>query len=603
MRLGGAVVSFAAAVASWLVPADALAKDDYPAGFAVERFEPAERGSDWFSAESLDYRGVVRPTFGVTADYAYRPFVVLAPGGDVRASIVRNVAFAHAGASVVLFERLRLGLDLPVQVGVDGHTAVVTRSGGRTVFLPPPGDGGVGDFRMGADARLFGSYRAPVSMAIGLQAWAPSGREAQYAGDGEWRLRPRAIVAGDLARFAYSAQLAYTYRAREETLGVGSIGSEVNVTLGAGVRLLDDKLLVGPELWAGTVLRDAFERKTTPIEGALGAHYLAFESLRVGAGVSAGFTRSYGAPVSRAILGVEWAPAAIEDRDQDGVKNAEDACPDVRGVRSADPARNGCPPPPPPSPAPPPPDRDHDGVPDSADACPDTPGVKTDDPRTSGCKDTDGDGAFDPVDACVDEKGIASADPKANGCPDEDDDGIADKDDACPTIAGVHDPDRQKNGCPANFDRDHDGITNNVDACPDDPGPRSTDPLKNGCPTAFVSAGQIKILEQVQFKTGSAKIETTPETLAVLHAIEKVLREHPEIKRVRVEGYTDDVGSAAANKRLSSARAEAVMNWLASAGIARKRLTSAGFGAANPIDTNDTEQGRKANRRVELHIQ
>ncbi len=85
-------------------------------------------------------------------------------------------------------------------------------------------------------------------------------------------------------------------------------------------------------------------------------------------------------------------------------------------------------------------DRDNDGIPDDEDACPDTPGIATGDPATNGCPDTDGDGIFDKDDACPNEPGLA----EFQGCPDTDGDGIPDKDDACPTEKGP----KENNGCP-----------------------------------------------------------------------------------------------------------------------------------------------------------
>jgi outer membrane protein OmpA-like peptidoglycan-associated protein len=595
-----ATLGAAAILGAVLVPMTAHAQATRP-GFAVNKFEPSERGSDWFANESLDYRGNFRPAVGVVGDYSYRSLIVFEEDGDVRGSVVRNAFFVHPGASLVLFERLRLAFNLPVQAAVDGHAATLVRDGVNTTFLPPPDNGGLGDLRFGADARLFGVYGDPITMAAGVQFWAPTGSEKQYAGDGDWRIKPRVMLAGDISAFTYAGQLAVNWRARDEKIGAGAIGSEFNATLAAGARLADKKLVVGPELWASTVFDDAFGKKTTPIETALGAHYLIADQIRVGAGVSTGLTRSFGAPVFRGVLSVEWAPGVAVDRDGDGIDDGEDACPDTRGVRSADPAKNGCPPPEPPPPAPS--DRDHDDIPDASDACPDTPGVKTDDPATSGCRDTDGDGVYDPKDACPTERGIASSDSTLNGCPDSDGDGVFDKVDACPNEPGRPDPDPKKNGCPVDLDRDKDGINNDVDACPDDPGKPDPDPKKNGCPKAFISADQIKILDQVKFKVGSAAIDTGKESLEVLLAVEKVLREHPEIRRVRIEGHTDKTGSAQVNKKLSAERAMSVMKWFVGAGIAKDRLTSVGFGPDRPIDTNQTEDGRKNNRRVEFHIE
>src|SRR5579859_5510305 len=88
-------------------------------GFAVERFDPSERGSDWFVLESLDLRGPFRPALGVVGDFAYRPLVLYNPDGSVGRSIVRNQYVLHPGASLVLWDRVRFGLNVPVAIFED----------------------------------------------------------------------------------------------------------------------------------------------------------------------------------------------------------------------------------------------------------------------------------------------------------------------------------------------------------------------------------------------------------------------------------------------------------------------------------------------------
>ncbi|MDB5215531.1 MAG: outer membrane protein OmpA, partial [Myxococcaceae bacterium] len=257
---------------------------------------------------------------------------------------------------------------------------------------------------------------------------------------------------------------------------------------------------------------------------------------------------------------------------------------------------NGCPPPPP--------DRDGDGIIDSEDACPDVPGVRTNDPKTNGCPpppDRDGDGVPDAVDACPDVPGVRTDDPKTNGCPpDRDGDGVLDKDDACPDVPGIKTNDPKTNGCP-DGDRDKDGIPNDVDACPDQAGPKSDDPKTTGCPRVFIKNGLIQILEQPKFDFNKSNIK--PESDSLLTEVAKVMTDHPEIKHVRVEGHTDNVGSAPYNLKLSQQRADSVIKWLSSHGIAADRLTAKGMGKETPLVPNDTELNRALNRRVEFHIE
>ena len=101
----------------------------------------------------------------------------------------------------------------------------------------------------------------------------------------------------------------------------------------------------------------------------------------------------------------------------------------------------------------------------------------------------------------------------------------------------------------------------------------------------------------IHFATGQATI--LPDSEQTLAQIAQLLREHPELS-LRVEGYTDNVGQAAANQALSDRRAQAVVAWLTGHGIVGSRLAAKGFGAANPVADNSTDEGRAKNRRVEL---
>jgi outer membrane protein OmpA-like peptidoglycan-associated protein len=307
------------------------------------------------------------------------------------------------------------------------------------------------------------------------------------------------------------------------------------------------------------------------VEVILGGKFNAFEGFRVGAGVGPGLTRGFGSPMLRVLAALEWMPP-IEEK------------------------------PPPPKPS----DRDGDGIFDDVDACPDEPGVANDDPQKHGCPeppDRDGDGIIDDEDACPDEPGVASDDPEKNGCPppkDRDGDGIIDDDDACPDEPGVANDDPEKNGCPPPTDRDGDGIFDEEDACPDQAGKPNEDPKKHGCPIAIKTEEKIEILERVEFETNKAVLR--PESDEVLEAVRKVLDENPDVTKILVEGHTDDRGADYYNLALSKRRAAAVVRWLTEHGITADRLTSQGFGETKPIDSNDTEEGRQNNRRVEFRI-
>ena len=101
----------------------------------------------------------------------------------------------------------------------------------------------------------------------------------------------------------------------------------------------------------------------------------------------------------------------------------------------------------------------------------------------------------------------------------------------------------------------------------------------------------------ITFATGQATI--TPQSNQVLTDLLAVLQANPEWQ-LRVEGHTDNVGTPAANLKLSDARARAVVAWLTGRGVAAGRLTAAGLGDTQPIGDNKTDDGRAQNRRVVL---
>lgn len=255
-------------------------------------------------------------------------------------------------------------------------------------------------------------------------------------------------------------------------------------------------------------------------------------------------------------------------------------------------------------PAPPAPkDTDADGITDDVDACPSLAGVANTDPKKHGCPpDQDGDGFLDAQDACPTEPGVADPDPKKNGCPppkDRDADLITDDVDACPDLAGIKTDDPKTNGCPG--DTDGDGFRDDEDACPQEKGVDDPDPSKKGCPKLVrVTDKEIIILEQVQFDFGKATIKKESDPL--LDSVAQVLKEHPEILRLEVQGHTDNKGSKNVNTRLSQDRAAAVQKALEKRGVESGRLVSKGYGPDQPIGDNKTDEGRAQNRRVQFIV-
>jgi lipid-binding SYLF domain-containing protein len=103
--------------------------------------------------------------------------------------------------------------------------------------------------------------------------------------------------------------------------------------------------------------------------------------------------------------------------------------------------------------------------------------------------------------------------------------------------------------------------------------------------------------QEVRFATGQSAIPQDAEP--VLSDLAKTLKDNPNWT-IRIEGYTDNTGSQAANQALSKKRAEAVMNWLADHGVDKGRMTAKGYGQSHPVADNSNADGRAQNRRVEV---
>jgi hypothetical protein len=214
----------------------------------------------------------------------------------------------------------------------------------------------------------------------------------------------------------------------------------------------DDQKIRRVELWVDGRLHDA---QMSSVPGGISPFPLIANWSPPISGTHTIIARAYNTRGGQGQATISIEAIANTDRDNDGVPDASDDCPDQPGSPTA----RGCP------------DRDRDGIRDSDDACPDQPGL----PANRGCpapsaQDRDGDGVVDSADACPDQPGS----PLAQGCPDTDGDGVADARDACPREPGP----RSNNGCPTPNDQDADGVPDASDACPRDPGTPGT----RGCP-------------------------------------------------------------------------------------------------------------------------
>lgn len=160
----------------------------------------------------------------------------------------------------------------------------------------------------------------------------------------------------------------------------------------------------------------------------------------------------------------------------------------------------------------------------------------------------------------------------------------------------------------ANRDNDGDGVLDARDRCPNEAETRNGIQDEDGCPedTAAIEVvgNQIRIRNgfAINFDLGSDSVSAT--SRPVIDAIVTLLRNpaYNWIRRIRLDGHTDDVGEESTNLDLSQRRVRRVGAMLVANGITADRLTFGAYGESRPIDTSGTDAARALNRRVEMFI-
>lgn len=255
-------------------------------------------------------------------------------------------------------------------------------------------------------------------------------------------------------------------------------------------------------------------------------------------------------------------------------------------------------------------DQDGDGAADIDDACPADPEDGLPPKANDGCPatDPDHDGVLLADDRCPDAKEDGLEPHPADGCPmaDADGDGVADALDKCADkLEDNQDPD-PNDGCPAPDD-DADGIANLADKCPTQPETQNGYRDDDGCPdtppaeVAFdPDAAEIYVPETRKIEFNSDSAELTAAAQATVAEVAKVLKAHPEIGRVEIEGHASSKGEPQYNVALTERRAQSVGRALVKQGVEGTRLVPIGYGEYCPAVDRGDDVDEPANRRVLL---
>jgi outer membrane protein OmpA-like peptidoglycan-associated protein len=514
-------------------------------------------------------------------------------------------AAMNFGAHLGLTNWLELVLDLPISA--QGYTAAygsygslgdptLTRTGfydprnGNFTDVPPPNAAPL-DWRLGLKARLF---RAGIfGMALSAVATLPFGDEAAFLGDSGFTFRTKLI--GDITRGPLTVAFNVGAIIRPETIvyapndptqpdgtpvpkrALLDIGDELTWSAGLAYRFTHGVGLAAevygdvPLVQQQTGPLDAPKDFTADVLG--GFQFFPVKDVAIGVGAGAGMLPGASRHDDfRVFGGISWAPA------------------EGKGAIAA----GGI-------------DSDGDGIPDGQDICPQQPEDKDGFDDEDGCPDLDNDqdGIADKQDKCPNEAEDQDGFQDDDGCPevDNDNDGIPDAQDKCPGEAEDKDGFQDDDGCP-DLDNDGDGIPDAADKCPNEPETRNGVDDSDGCPDSggqvMIAGGKIELPENILFETGSARIAGRSE--ALLDRVADKIKANPQVKRIRIEGHTDDVGSSRKNLELSQQRAEAVRDFLIRKGVEPERLQAVGYGDTRPLDKRRTSEARAKNRRVEFII-
>jgi outer membrane protein OmpA-like peptidoglycan-associated protein len=222
--------------------------------------------------------------------------------------------------------------------------------------------------------------------------------------------------------------------------------------------------------------------------------------------------------------------------------------------------------------------------------------------KTDACnKDTDADGLIDGMEVNTYNTNPLKTDTDADGLTDSDEvnnyrtDPLDSDSDNDELMDGAEVKTHKTN--PLNPDTDAGSVFDGIEVA------RGTDPLNPADDVPEVKkeepikVGQVITLEGINFATNSAEISSLAEDK--LERALNALKEYPDLE-VEISGHTDNTGGRAHNMRLSERRAESVKDWFVSKGIDASRITTTGYGPDQPIDTNDTEEGRFKNRRIDF---
>ena len=569
----------------------------YAGGIDAQRFKPSIGLKGMVvtdtseTLEPLDFGGFLY------LHYDKDPFVRESDDGSEE-KILGNVFYGDAVFSMGIIRNLEIGLVLPFSLYSSSEGSATD----------------VSSFSLG-DLRLGLKYALPLGklgLGFTLNAYLPTGDKESFNSSDGVNIQPGFLLDYRLDKVLLAFNMSYMMKLSDAEMGDVNLNDELGFKFG-GKYFITDDIEAMLELFGAFQAANPFEKKEeTPLELLASANYY-LGNIKLNGGVPVGLVSGVGTPLFRILVGAGYVQRD-NDRDKDGILNKDDKCPDRAedkdgfedtdgcpdldddkdGILDAqDKCKNdaedkdgfededGCPDL----------DNDKDGIADKDDKCPNEAELVNNIEDEDGCpeKDTDKDGILDPVDKCVDVAEDMDNFEDEDGCPDldNDKDGIVDSDDKCPNKAEDIDKFEDEDGCP-DLDNDKDGKPDTEDKCPNKAEVYNGYKDADGCPDKGkqlvkinIETKKIEILQKVFFKSGSARIN--PKSYKLLKAVASTIKNSTDIKKIIVEGHTDDLGRAKNNKKLSQRRAESVVKYLTKQGVSKEKLSAKGWGEEKPL--------------------
>ncbi len=395
-----------ALVGALLCPASALAQS-----VRLDQYRMAETAADGFSLSRPNDIGHVAFGVRLDVDYAANPLVYQLRRSDAStelSAVVEHLVAAQLGVSFGLFDRLVFYVGLPVNLLLDGS---------RVEGQPRADGSSLGDLSFGLRARLFGEEEDAFAVALQLTGTAPTAQAARFqsrfAGEGGWTAQPELLFEIRITEYVRITGNAGAILRDEQDFGRLRVGHEFTWGGAFTVAVVPDTFLLTVESWGASAFDRFGEAQVSPVELVGGLRVLPVDGMSIGLAAGTGVARGYGAGDFRAIFSLGYVTPTEEpvgDRDQDGLNDDVDECPDEPEDADRFEDEDGCPDP----------DNDGDGILDEPDVCPNV------------AEDMDGLGDED-------------------GCPEADFDGdeVADEVDRCPSVPGDAQPQRAEClGCP-----------------------------------------------------------------------------------------------------------------------------------------------------------